>query len=225
MNAVDQVLKLAFQSLDLSLQPNYALDDVSHMILVVLILDLLYTKTRKKKNPFINYFQIIFRFRPTNKFGETRHTYCELGLKFVNWLNVLRFVAELVAIVVVKLFPICMMNRLMNPHSNQCQKYRIHRFVLPCLIVILCMQPLDAIEFQINNDIVKSIGYEKLGEKKWNWKRTVLLAASVDLTGTSASSETVRRMHDDSVALSNKCVLPVNQSIFFSIVRIKVKFK
>lgn len=144
-------------------------------------------------------------------------TYCELGLKFVNWLNVLRFVAELVAIVVVKLFPICMMNRSMNPHSNQCQKYRIHRFVLPCLIVILCKRPLDAIEFQINNDIVKSIGYEKLGEKKWNWKRTVLFAASVDLTGTSASSETVRRMHDDSVALSNKCVLPVNQSIFFQL--------
>lgn len=166
MNAVDQVLKLAFQSLDLSLQPNYALDDVSHMILVVLILDLLYTKTPKKKNPFINYFQITFRFRPKIKFGETRHTYCELGLKFVNWLNVLRFVAELVAIVVVKLFPICMMNRSMNPHSNQCQKYRIHRFVLPCLIVILYMRPLDAIEYQINIDIVKSIDYEKLGIKK-----------------------------------------------------------
>lgn len=39
-------------------------------------------------------------------------------------------------------------------------------------------------------------------------KFTVLLATSIDLAGTSVSSETVRRMHDDNVALSNKCVLP-----------------
>lgn len=37
---------------------------------------------------------------------------------------------------------------------------------------------------------------------------TVLAAASVDCAETSASNDTVRRMHDDNVELSNKCGLP-----------------
>lgn len=41
---VDQVPKLASQSLDSILQPNYALDDVLHMISVVLTLDSLKEK-------------------------------------------------------------------------------------------------------------------------------------------------------------------------------------
>lgn len=38
---------------------------------------------------------------------------------------------------------------------------------------------------------------------------TVLFVESIDVTGTMASSETVRRMHDDSAALSNNCDLPL----------------
>lgn len=44
-------------------------------------------------------------------------------------------------------------------------------------------------------------------------KSTVLAATSVDLAGTSASNDTVRRMHDDKVALSNKWVLPAKSEI------------
>lgn len=38
---------------------------------------------------------------------------------------------------------------------------------------------------------------------------------SVDLVGTSASNDTVRRIHDDKVALSNKCVLPMKLKWMF----------
>lgn len=38
--------------------------------------------------------------------------------------------------------------------------------------------------------------------------QTVLAAISVDCAETSASNDTVRRMHDDNVELSNKCGLP-----------------
>lgn len=44
---------------------------------------------------------------------------------------------------------------------------------------------------------------------------TVLVAMSVDLVGTSASNDTVRRIHDDKVALSNKCVLPMELKWMF----------
>lgn len=40
---------------------------------------------------------------------------------------------------------------------------------------------------------------------------TVLVVMSVDLAGTSASNDTVRRIHDDKVAPSNNCVLPIEQ--------------
>lgn len=38
--------------------------------------------------------------------------------------------------------------------------------------------------------------------------QTVLAATSVDCAETSASNDTVRRMHEDNVELSNKCGLP-----------------
>ena len=44
-------------------------------------------------------------------------------------------------------------------------------------------------------------------------KSTVLVATSVDLAGTSASNDTVRRMHDDKLALSNKWVLPAKSEM------------
>lgn len=41
---------------------------------------------------------------------------------------------------------------------------------------------------------------------------TILFEASIDLTGISASNETVRRMHDDNVRLSIRCVFPVKNN-------------
>lgn len=39
--------------------------------------------------------------------------------------------------------------------------------------------------------------------------QTVLAATSVDCAETSASNDTVRRMHDDNIELSIKCGLPI----------------
>lgn len=52
---------------------------------------------------------------------------------------------------------------------------------------------------------------KRLNEHLVNYMLTVLFATSVDLAGTNASNDTVRRMHDDNVTLSNKCVLPANK--------------
>lgn len=51
-------------------------------------------------------------------------------------------------------------------------------------------------------------GQKSIGVEKWCWVQTVLAATSVDCAETSASNDTVRRMHDDNVELSNKCGLP-----------------
>lgn len=50
---------------------------------------------------------------------------------------------------------------------------------------------------------------------------------SVDLApGINASNDTVRRMHDDNVALSNKCVLPVNiEMLVFGMMKFRFKKK